>query len=195
MSPEILVLLFILFIVSSLVKRFQEARSKRQLEEEGHGPQSVSPIGRRPDTIEENEIDLSEWEIFPEFERSRPEPEEEKPSEAYSPGEFQEVQGKRPVTETYTGREFQEIQGKRTISEVDTGEEFQEVQGKRTVSETPSKIPTQTLQAAPSDEPLPPMHTGRKRRRIRLDLNRGSLRKAILYAEILGPSRADRMPW
>ena len=112
----------------------------------------------------EEEFDLSEWEVL--FGSPDPEPEPKPPSE------FQEVHGKHPV------------------SEADTGPEFQEVHGKRPVSDESSYIEGQTsfIRASETEMLLRPK---RKKRRIKLDFEPDTIRKAIIYNEIIGPPRAE----
>ena len=106
------IIVFLLFsLVSSLMKKL---RGAREPDETKLQRRQTSRDAGADDPFEE-EIDLSEWEVL--FGSPEPEPKPDpKPS-----SEFQEVQGKRPVSEADTGPEFQEIQGKRPVSEADTG--------------------------------------------------------------------------
>jgi len=79
--------------------------------------------------------------------------------------------------------EFREVHGERTVSESPTGEEFQEIKGKRSVDE-------------PAENPkLGTTPVGRKSKGVKLGLSRKALRRAIIFNEVIGPPRADNMPW
>ncbi len=176
MNYEILIFLFILFsVISSIINKIQEHRRKQGEEE----PRSVPPYRRPPAApSREREIGLPDWEVFSEAERAEPE-------------EFREVEGKRPVTETPTGEDFREVRGTRQVEEEAGGEEFREVEGRRPVTEVSAFSPG-------TGEPVsgaqrPPGRSGRKRRTVRLDFKPNSLRKAIIFNEILGPPRGEQM--
>ncbi len=169
------IIVFLLFsLVSTVMKKLRGARepdeSKLQRRQTSRDAGADDPF--------EEEIDLSEWEVL--FGPSEPEP---KP-------EFQEVQGKRPVSEADTGPEFQEVQGKRPVSEADTGPEFREVEAKRPVSDKSSYIEGKTsfTRASETQTLLRPK---RKKHRIKLDFEPDTIRKAIIYNEIIGPPRAE----
>ncbi len=178
MSLELLIpLIFIVVsLLSSLIKKLRGARepdeTKLQRRQTSRDTGADDPF--------EEEFDLSEWDVL--FGPPEPEP-EPKP-------EFQEVQGKRPVSEADTGPEFQEVQGKRPVSEADTGPEFREVEAKRPVSDKSSYIEGKTLftRASETETRLRPK---RKKRRIKLDFEPDTIRKAIIYNEIIGPPRAE----
>lgn len=176
MSSEILILLFLaLSIISSLINRMQERRRKKA--EEMQPPPQVGT--QRPDVIDpaEENVDLSEWGIFME-------PEE--PAQ----GEFQEVQGKRPVSEADTGPEFREVSGTRRVEEVDVGPEFREVSDKREVSEAPLEERPTRVRIVDIGPELARPRPARPRKRIRLTPR--TIRQAIIYNEIIGRPRADR---
>ena len=142
MTYETLILLFFLFfVISSIINRLQVRRRSQELEEED-SPGSVY----RP---EKDEVDLSEWEVFPEVDPPRAEPAEQA---------SQEVRDVRSVTET-------------------------------SALATSAPEPEGTVEDQRSISPV------RRRRKKYLDFRRNTVRKAILYNEILGPHRADRMPW
>ena len=169
------IIVFLLFgLVSSLMKKLRGAREPDETKLQRRHP---SRDAGADDPFEE-EIDLSEWEVL--FGSPEPEP---KP-------EFQEVKGKRPVSEADTGPEFQEVKGKRPVSEADTGPEFQEVKGKRPVSDQSSYMEGKTpfTRASETQRLLRPK---RKKRRIKLDFEPNTIRKAIIYNEIIGPPRAE----
>ena len=173
------IIVFLLFgLLSPLIKKLRGAREPDETKLQRRHPSR--DIGA--DDPFEEEIDLSEWEVL--FGSPEPEPEPKPPSE------FQEVQGKRPISESDTGPEFREVQGKRPVSEEDTGPEFQEVQGKRPVSDKSSYIEGQTpfIRASETQTLLRPK---RKKRRIKLDFEPNTIRKAIIYNEIIGPPRAE----
>ncbi len=180
MSLELLIpLIFIVVsLLSSLIKKL---RGTREPDETKLQRRQTSRDAGADDPFEE-EIDLSEWDVL--FGPPEPEPEPKPPSE------FQEVQGKRPVSEADTGPEFQEVQGKRPVSEADTGPEFREVEAKRPVSDKSSYIEGKTLftRASETETRLRPK---RKKRRIKLDFEPDTIRKAIIYNEIIGPPRAE----
>ena len=204
MSFEIVVILFIvLSVISSLVNKILEGRRGRELEEEELG---LPPMGV-PD------VDPPEDDVFREPGPTKPAP---------MAREFQEVRGTRPVSEAPTGPEFQEIRGARPVSEPAGGREFREVTGTRPVSEAytgdeyrpagfdpaedehpgGAKSGDGAESAAeveqddfPDVQPLvvaPRRRT--RRRRIDLDFKPKTVRKAIVYNEILGPPAADRRP-
>ena len=178
MDIEIIALIFFLLFsfVSALIKKLRGTREPDETKLQRRHP---SRDAGADDPFEE-EFDLSEWEVL--FGPTEPEPE--------PPSEFQEVQGKRPVSEADTGPEFQEVEGKRPVSEADTGPEFQEVEGKRPVSDESSYIEGRTsfIRASETQTLLRPK---RKKRRIKLDFEPNTIRKAIIYNEIIGPPRAE----
>ena len=179
------IIVFLLFsLVSSLMKKLRGAREPDETKLQRKHP---SRDAGADDPFEE-EIDLSEWEVL----FGSPEP-ESKP-EPKPPSEFQEVHGKRPVSEADTGPEFQEVHGKRPVSEADTGPEFREVEGKRPVSDESSYIEGKTLftRASETETRLRPK---RKKRHIKLDFDPNTIRKAIIYNEIIGPPRAETDPF
>ena len=153
------IIVFLLFsLVSTLMKKLRGSPDETKLQR-----RQTSRDAGADDPFEE-EFDLSEWEVL--FGSPDPEPEPKPPSE------FQEVHGKRPV------------------SEADTGPEFQEVHGKRPVSDESSYIEGQTsfIRASETEMLLRPK---RKKRRIKLDFEPDTIRKAIIYNEIIGPPRAE----
>ena len=190
MELEVLIpiIVFLFFsLISPLIKRLRGTRepdeTKLQRRQTSRLPgQQTGDVGA--DDPFEDEIDLSEWEVL--FGPPEPEP---KP-EPKPPSEFQEIHGKRPVSEADTGPEFQEVHGKRPVSEEDTGPEFQEVHGKHPVSDKSSYIEGQTsfIRASETETLLRPK---RKKRRIKLDFEPNTIRKAIIYNEIIGPPRAE----
>ena len=186
LDPEIIALIFFLLfsLVASLIKKL---RGAREPDETKLQRRQTSRDAGADDPFEE-EIDLSEWDVL--FGSPEPEPEPKPKPEPKPPSEFQEVQGKRPVSEADTGPEFQEVQGKRPVSEADTGPEFQEVEAKRPVSDQSSYIEGKTpfTRASETKTLLRPK---RKKRRIKLDFEPNTIRKAIIYNEIIGPPRAE----
>ena len=180
MELELLIpLIFIVVsLLSSLIKKL---RGAREPDETKLQRRQTSRDAGADDPFEE-EIDLSEWEVL--FGPTEPEPEPKPPSE------FQEVQGKRPVSEADTGPEFREVQGKRPVSEADTGPEFQEVEAKRPVSDESSYIEGKTLFTRASETEIR-LRPKRRKRRIKLDFEPDTIRKAIIYNEIIGPPRAE----
>jgi hypothetical protein len=69
---EILILLFLLFaVISSIINKLQARRRSQELEEEDLPGR---PPVYRP---EKDEVDLSEWEVFPQVEPPRAEPAEQ----------------------------------------------------------------------------------------------------------------------
>ena len=191
-----IVLLVVISVISALINKVLEARRRRELDEEDHG---FSPVGRHgADTVTvEGDVD------FPEEEDVFREP---KPG-----GEFREVRGTRRVSEADTGDEFREIRGARPVSEAYKGEEFREVDivrpdeervGSAEMERARLVIPAAEAGSAaekdgdPSPEILPLARVprrGTRRRKIDLDFKPQSVRKAIIYQEILGPPVADRM--
>ena len=173
------IIVFLLFsLVSALMKKLRDAREPDETKLQRRHPSRE--VGT--DDPFEEEIDLSEWEVL--FGSPEPDPKPEpKP-------EFQEVQGKRPVSEADTGPEFQEVHGKRPVSEEDTGPEFQEVEVKRPVSDESSYIEGKTPFTRASETEIR-LHPKRKKRRIKLDFEPDTIRKAIIYNEIIGPPRAE----
>ena len=204
MNFELVVILFIaLSVISSLINKMLEGRRRRELEEEDL---EMPPMGV-PDA------DQPEVDIFPEPEPTGPTP---------MAGEFQEVRGTRRVSEAPTGPEFQEIRGARPVSEPAGGREFREVTGTRPVSETYTGDEYRPAGFDPPGDEHPGRATGgdgvettaegeqdglpdvqplvaaprrrTRRRRIHLDFKPQSVRKGIIYQEILGPPVADRRP-
>lgn len=203
MSFELTIILVIaLSVISSLINKVLEARRRRELREEDLG---MPPMGI-PD------VDPSEDDIFLEPGPTGPTP---------MPGEFREVRGTRRVSEAPTGPEFQEISGTRPVSEPQGGREFREVRGARPVSEAytgeeyrmagfsapedehPSGLTSGDgagsaaegeRDGSPDVQPrVVAPRRGARRRRIGLDFKPRTVRKAIIYQEILGPPVADRM--
>ncbi len=171
------IIVFLLFsVVSTLMKRLRGTPDESKLQR-----RQTSRDTGADDPFEE-EFDLSEWEVL--FESPEPDPKPKPPSE------FQEVQGKRPVSEADTGPEFREVQGTRPVSEEDTGPEFQEVKGKRPVSDTSSYIEGKTAFTRASETEIL-LRPKRKKRHIKLDFDPDTIRKAIIYNEIIGPPRAE----
>ena len=164
MNIEILIILFLVFSVgSSLINKIRDYQKRQEMDRPIRpvvGPRAVG----EPD---EEEIDLSEWEIF------RDDPPEVEQSE------FQPIQGRRSVSEESTGDEFQEVHGKREVEEGPPEEEF-----RKPVVDEPSELP----------EPERKM-VRRKRKAVKLALGRNTLRQAIIYNEVIGPPRAENMPW
>ena len=181
MELEVLLPLIVFLFFSLIAPLIKRLRGTREPDETKLQRRQTSRDAGADDPFEE-EFDLSEWEVLfgPPEPESKPEP----------PSEFQEVQGKRPVSEEDTGPEFQEVHGKRPVSEEDTGPEFQEVEGKRPVSDKSSYIEGQTsfIRASETETLLRPK---RKKRRIKLDFEPNTIRKAIIYNEIIGPPRAE----
>ena len=204
MSFELVVILFVvLSVISSLINKVLEARRRRELEEED--------LDTRPMGIPD--AGPSEDDVFPEPAPTVPTP---------MAGEFQEVRGTRRVSEAPTGQEFQEVRGTRPVSDPAGGKEFREVRGARPVSEAytgdeyrragfdppederPSgeKSGARAESAAegerdgsPDIQPLVMAPRRKTRsRRIDLDFKPKTVRKAIIYNEILGPPAADRRP-
>ena len=204
MNFELVVILFIaLSVISSLINKMLEGRRRRELEEEDLEMPSMGV----PDA------DPPEVDIFPE-----PGP----PGPTPMAREFQEVRGTRRISEAPTGPEFQEIRGARPVNEPAGGREFREVTGTRPVSETytgdeyrpagfdlpedeqPSGVTSGDVAESaaegeqdgmPDVQPLVAAHRRRaRRRRIDLDFKPKTVRKAIVYNEILGPPAADRRP-
>ena len=180
MSLELLIpLIFIVVsLLSSLIKKLRGAREPDETKLQRR--QTSREVGT--DDPFEEEIDLSEWDVL----FGPPEPE----SKLEPKPEFQEVQGKRPVSEADTGPEFREVEGKRPVSEADTGPEFQEVEAKRPVSDKSSYIEGKTPFTRASETEIR-LRPKRRKRRIKLDFEPNTIRKAIIYNEIIGPPRAE----
>ena len=168
MELELLIpLIFIVVsLLSSLIKKL---RGSREPDETKRQRRQTSRDAGADDPFEE-EIDLSEWDVL--FGSPEPEP---KP-EPNSPSEFQEVHGKRPVSEADTGPEFQEVEVKRPVSD-----ESSYIEGK-----------TPFTRASETEIRLRPK---RKKHRIKLDFEPNTIRKAIIYNEIIGPPRAETDPF
>ena len=186
MDPQILVILFLIFsAISSLYKKLKERNEPDESKLQRKHPSRE--VGSGP--FEDKEVDLSEWESLLSLPKSEPEPIPEPEPQS----EFEEVHGKRTVSEEDTGPEFEEVHGKRTVSEADTGPEFKEVHGKRTVSDQSSYIEGQTDFTRASKTRL--SGSRKRKRQHHLKFNRTTIRQAIIYNEILGPPRADKMPF
>jgi hypothetical protein len=164
MNIEILVILFLVFgVISSLVSKFRDYQRRQETDR----PNRPIPRPRTVYQPDEEEIDLSEWEVFQDDSPGTPQ------------GEFQEVQGRSPVSVDLVGNEFQEVRGKRPVDENLRSEEFQ----KPRVDE-PTKNPKRES-----------TKVVKKRRGVNLAMSRKDLRRAIIYNEVIGPPRADNMPW
>ncbi len=181
MDKEIIAIIIALFaLLSSL---FKKLRGERDPDESKL--QRKRPSRADNDPFEDAEINLPDWNTL--FGSPDPEPEPApKP-----PSEFREVRGKRPVSEADTGPEFRDVQGKRPVDETDTGPEFQEIRGKRPVSDASSYVEGQTpfVRAIQTRNIRP-----KRKRRFKLDFEPTTVRKAIIYNEIIGPPRADTDP-
>ncbi len=212
MSFELtIILLIVTGLISSLINKVMEARRGRELEEEDL---DLPPLGG-PD------VDPSEDDVFPEPQpfgeppagREFREVRGTRPvSEAPTGKEFREIRGARPVDEPPGGIEFREVRGARPVSEEYDGVEFREVdfdrpdEGRPGAAESggpPVERPrggSEPAAEAPADDvmedvPLVPAPRRRaRRRRIQLDFKPQTVRKAIIYHEILGPPVADRRP-
>ncbi len=178
----IAVIVFALFgLLSSL---FKKLRGERDPDESKL--QRKRPSRADSDPFEDAEINLPDWDML--FGSPDPDPE----PAPRSPSEFREVQGKRPVSEADTGPEFRDVQGKRPVAETDTGPEFQEIRGARPVSDDSSYVEGQTpfVRASQTRRVSRP----KRKRRFKLDFEPNTIRKAIIYNEIIGPPRADSDP-
>ena len=187
MDGQILIILFLLFsVISSIFKKLRERHEPDESKLERKHPSHQ--VGRRNDPFEEDEIDLSEWEILlgaPAKPKKEPEPIHQ---------EFREVQGKRPVDESDTGPEFEEVRGKRQVSEANTGPEFKTVQATRPVNESLAYNENDpTDQVSRLKRTTPPKK--RRKRKQKLNFSRKTVRQAIVYNEIIGPPRAENMPF
>lgn len=204
MNFELVVILFIaLSVISSLINKMLEGRRRRELEEEDL---EMPPMGV-PDA------DPPEVDIFPEPGPTKPTPMggefqevrgTRRVSEAPTGPEFQEIRGARPVTEPTGGREFREVTGTRPVSEAYTGDEYRragfdpsedEHSGVATGGDVAESVAEGEQDGLPDVQPLvvaPRRRT--RRRRIHLDFKPKTVRKAIVYNEILGPPAADRRP-
>lgn len=181
MDKEIIAIIIALFaLLSSLFKKLRGERDPDESKlQRKHPPRAGN------DPFEDAEINLPDWNAL--FGSPDPEPEPApKP-----PSEFREVRGKRPVSEADTGPEFRDVQGKRPVDETDTGPEFQEIRGKRPVSDASSYVEGQTpfVRAIQTRNIRP-----KRNRRFKLDFEPTTVRKAIIYNEIIGPPRADTDP-
>jgi hypothetical protein len=190
-----IILLVVISVISALINKVLEARRRRELDEEDRG---FSPVGRHGvDTVPvAGDVDSPEEDVF---------------REPQSGGEFREVRGTRRVSEAPTGDEFREVSGARPVSEAYKGEEFREVDivrpdeervGSAEMERARLVIPAAEAGSAaekdgdPSPEILPLARVprrGTRRRKIDLDFKPQTVRKAIIYQEILGPPVADRM--
>jgi hypothetical protein len=162
MSLELLIPL-IFIVVSLLSSLIKKLRGAREPDETKLQRRQTSREVGTDDPFEE-EIDLSEWDVL------------------FGPPE--------PESKLEPKPEFQEVQGKRPVSEADTGPEFQEVEAKRPVSDKSSYIEGKTpfTRASETERLLRPK---RRKRRIKLDFEPNTIRKAIIYNEIIGPPRAE----
>ncbi|MBS13475.1 MAG: hypothetical protein CME19_17985 [Gemmatimonadetes bacterium] len=171
MSFDVLAILFIVFsVVSSLVNKMQERRRMAERED-----RELVDVPKR--SIPES--DLSEWDVLRE-----PEPEPE-PMPVEPVREFREVRGATPVSESDTGPEFQEVQVTRPVSETYTGQEFVDPLVEDDDRVDVQKVVAKELRDRPS-------RRCRKANVLRFD--KDALVNAILYQEILGSPRSERMP-
>jgi len=181
MDSNVIVFLFIAFVISSLVRKFQGRQRENQRELESRGTSRRTIPRAEPDL---SEVDPSEWDIFAE-----PEPE----ARPLPRNEFREVRGARSVSEQDTGREFQEVRGARTISEADSGPEFRDplADDDEEIPETYRRVEVPDIVAKAVRAVTPPA----KSRRKKLRFDRNALVNGILFQEILGPPRSEKMPW
>ena len=186
MSFDVLILLFILFsAASSIYKKIQERASR---------PDDL-PARPRLDELpleeEDDELDLSEWDVFRE---PSPQPAQRtvaSPLPTLSQ-EFREIRGTREVEEPKGHlEEFQEIRGTRPVEEPGKTQEFREVHGTRRVVEVPGEL----VITREVKRPRAQLKKRRRNTRTRLRLTPQSVREGIVFSEILGPPRADGMPW
>lgn len=181
MDKELIVAIIALFaLLSSLFKKLRGERDPDESKLQRKHP-SRDVAGNDP--FEDAEINLPDWDML--FGAPEPEPEP-------APREFREVRGKRPVSEADTGPEFRDVQGKRPVDETDTGPEFHAIRGKRPVSDDSSYVEGQTpfVRASQTPRAIRP----KRKRRPKLDFEPNTIRKAIIYNEIIGPPRADSDP-
>lgn len=162
MSLELLIPL-IFIVVSLLSSLIKKLRGAREPDETKLQRRQTSREVGTDDPFEE-EIDLSEWDVL------------------FGPPE--------PESKLEPKPEFQEVQGKRPVSEADTGPEFREVEGKRPVSDKSSYIEGKTPFTRASETEIR-LRPKRRKRRIKLDFEPNTIRKAIIYNEIIGPPRAE----
>ena len=204
MSFELTIILVIaLSVISSVINKILEARRRREPQEDDL---ALPPMGGQ---------DVEAWE-----DEDLPEPHPFGPTPMGE--EFREVRGKRQVSEANRGKEFREIRGARPVDEPEGGVEFREVRGARPVSEAYTGDEYRPAGFDPPEEEhpggmtsgdgagsaaegerdgspdvQPPAAAPRRRprrRRIKLDFKPKTVRKAIIYNEILGPPVADRKP-
>lgn len=177
--------IIILAIFALLSSLFKKRRGERDPDESKLQRKHPSREVAGNDPFADAEINLPDWASL--FGSPDPEPE----PAPKSPSEFRAVQGKRPVSEAATGPEFRDVQGKRPVDETDTGPEFQEIRGKRPVSDASSYVEGQTpfVRATQTRKRRP-----KRKRRFKLDFEPTTVRKAIIYNEIIGPPRADTDP-
>ncbi|HAA77928.1 TPA: hypothetical protein DCE37_22745 [Candidatus Latescibacteria bacterium] len=169
MSFDVLAILFIVFsVVSSLVNKMQERRRMAERED-----RELVDVPKRSIP----EMDLSEWDVLHE-----PEPE---PMPAEPVREFREVRGATPVSESDTGPEFQEVQVNRPVSETYKGQEFVDPLIQDDDRVDVQKVVAKELRDRPSM---------RRSKTNVLRFDKDALVNAILYQEILGPPRSERMP-
>ena len=209
-----IILLVVISVISALINKVLEARRRRELDEEDRG---FSPVGRHgADTVTvEGDVDFPEEEDV--FRAPKPGGEfrevrgTRRVSEADTGDEFREIRGARPVSEPQGGIEFREVSAARPVSEAYKGEEFREVDivrpdeervGSAEMERARLVIPAAEAGSAaekdgdPSPEILPLARVprrGTRRRKIDLDFKPQTVRKAIIYQEIIGPPVADRM--
>lgn len=169
MDLQILVIIFIIFsAISSLYKKLKKRSEPDEAKLQRKHPSSDVD----KDLFGDTNVD---WDTL--FGSSKPESEPEPDPEL------------KPEPQ----REFQEVQGKRPVDEDDTGPEFQEVQGKRPVSDQSSYIEGQTHITRASETLL--SSPKKRKRRHHLTFNQSTIQKAVIYNEIIGPPRADNMPF
>jgi len=188
MDAQILVVLFLLFsAVSTIFKKWQEHRNPEPDESKLQRKHPSTQVGRN-DPFEED-VDLSEWEILLGAPKK-----EKKPEPKPVIQEFREVKGKRTVDESDKGPEFREIHGKRTVQETHKGPEFKTVQAKRPIDESRAYDEND-----PNSRPTRLKHTiqpkTKRKRRLKLNFSKQSVRQAIVYNEIIGPPRSEHMPF
>ena len=193
MDPQILIILFLLFgVISSLINKLQERRQQQPDESKLRRKSIPSQQTRPADPFDEDDVDWDEWNIATEPTQSDIAPERE-PEPLPTPPEFQPVQGKRQVSEESTEPEFHDIRGARPVEEPETGIEFRAVEATRPVSDQSSYVEGKTPIIRASMRRI--KRRKRNKRRLNLDFKIDTVRKAIIFNEIIGPPRADNMPF
>ena len=179
MELEIIIpiIAFLLFaLVSPLIKKLRGTPDESKLQRR-HPSRDIGA-----DDPFEEEIDLSEWEVSSDLPNLNPNQNPLQSSRKYG--------ASVPSLKQIPDRNSKKCRASVPSPKQIPGPEFQEVQGKRPVSDQSSYTEGKTPFIR-SSETQTRIRPKRKKRRMKLDFDPSTIRKAIIYNEIIGPPRAE----